>query len=103
VSVLASADSAVPASDDGVSVVPVSVLASADSAVPASDDGVSVVPVSVLASADSAVPASDDGAGVAATALTGVLKVFAVVQPVAKANAAKRINRLRMVVTELSI
>jgi hypothetical protein len=61
------------------------------------------VPVSVVASADSAVPVSEDGAGVAATTLTGVPKVFAVVQPVTNANAAKMINRLRMVVTELSI
>ena len=94
VSVVASAVSAVPVSDDATSAVPVSVVASAVSAVPVSDDATSVV---------SAVPVSDDAAGVAATALTGVPKVFAVVQPVANANAAKRINRLRMVVTELSI
>jgi hypothetical protein len=79
------------------------VVASAVSAVPVSDDAASAVPVSVVASAVSAVPVSEDAAGVAATALTGVPKVFAVVQPVANANAAKRINRLRMVVTVLNI
>jgi hypothetical protein len=103
VSVVASETSAVPVSEDAASVVPVSVVASETSAVPVSEDAASVVPVSVVASETSAVPVSEVGAAVAGMALADVPKVFAVVQPVANANTAKRINRLRMVLTELSI
>ena len=46
---------------------------------------------------------SEETAGVPATALVGTPNVFAVVQPVARPRTARRINRLRALMTRLTV